>query len=322
MYVELPPVKTSSFSCALPDKIRVAAARLATERAASAPRCRRDPMQALAEARVPDAAESREYQPSALLWWGDAVQYIVDNRGCSQKDAFFILSDAISFGVVEAVNGYKEPLPPRHFPDRLVEEFDRGTKLEISDPPSYPKQWQRPDLEIYIKLNTLQKLCSSRPGINSEACEQTPHVETTQHDMAEAPREKLPYIQETIKPVRVGGSFGSEDQSNPSGDQANIADTPHKSVVQGASFVDQLEDPQGKPLPKTRVTQSLAQDFAKRYIDQTRAKGRQATQKGIVEAARQAGIKGGRELLRQALVDEVGHSARARGRPPKNNSPK
>ena len=126
------------------------------------------PMQALAEARVPDAAKPREYpERSALVWWLAAVQYIVERGGYSQKDAFCKLSDLISLGVVQAVNGYNEPLSPRLFPDRLVQDFCRCANAEISDPPSYAEQRQSPDHETYIRLDTLQKFCLAQPGINS-----------------------------------------------------------------------------------------------------------------------------------------------------------
>jgi hypothetical protein len=84
----------------------------------------------------------------------------------------------------------------------------------------------------------------------------------------------------------------------------------------------QPDTPEGKLLEKNRVTLSFAEDFAKRYIEQTKAKGGQPTQKGIVEAAQKDKIRGGRELLRHALINQMGSSAPSRGRPSRNKSPK
>jgi hypothetical protein len=210
-------------------------------------------MQALVEARVSDDAESLKYAKPSVVLWRTAVYYIAENEGCSHKAAFFLLSDAISLGEIEAVNGYNEPLSPRLFPDRLVANFNHIANLSNSR--SFA--WQSPDLETYVRLNTLQKFCQPKPGINPAAA---------------FPVEAPPPPPENLQP-RV-------------------------------------------------VTRSVAENFAKEYIRKTKAEGQQPTQVGIAEAARQAGIKGGRQLLRQALVNKVGLSAQSRGRPRKNNSPK
>ena len=71
-----------------------------------------------------------------------------------------------------------------------------------------------------------------------------------------------------------------------------------------------------------RVTEKLAREFAESYAAGTTAKGRQPTQKGLEEAARTANLRGGRDFLRNAIVEMLGPDAIKRGRPRKINSPK
>jgi hypothetical protein len=71
-----------------------------------------------------------------------------------------------------------------------------------------------------------------------------------------------------------------------------------------------------------RVTRKLAREFAESYVGTSTANVRQPTQKGLEEAARTANLRGGRDLLRKALVDILGPDAIKRGRPRKKNSPK
>jgi hypothetical protein len=71
-----------------------------------------------------------------------------------------------------------------------------------------------------------------------------------------------------------------------------------------------------------RVTEKLAREFAESYAAGTTAKGRQPTQKGLEEAARTANLRGGRDFLRNAIVEILGPDAIKRGRPRKINSPK
>jgi len=71
-----------------------------------------------------------------------------------------------------------------------------------------------------------------------------------------------------------------------------------------------------------RLTEKSAREFAESYVADTTAKGRQPTQKGLEEAARTANLRGGRNFLRNAIVEILGPDAIMRGRPRKINSPK
>jgi hypothetical protein len=118
---------------------------------------------------MPDDAKSREYPELLdLLGLKEAIEWIANSDGCSLKDAFFKLSDALSLGAVTAVNGYNEPLSRHLFPDRLVQNFEHYSKLKVSEPNSYAQKWQRPEREIHIRFCTLQKFRPSKSGINSE----------------------------------------------------------------------------------------------------------------------------------------------------------
>jgi hypothetical protein len=79
----------------------------------------------------------------------------------------------------------------------------------------------------------------------------------------------------------------------------------------------QSEAAQERP-PKS-VTPKVAKEFVEKYV----ASEHKPTQKGAVAAAQKAGLRGGRELIRQAFKQKLGLDAPGRGRPKKTNkSPK
>ena len=72
------------------------------------------------------------------------------------------------------------------------------------------------------------------------------------------------------------------------------------------------------PTGRRPVTEKIAERFAAHYINSEQAAGRSPTLRGLEAAAKNAGMRGGREYLRAAFRGSCRVEVK-RGRPPKAN---
>jgi hypothetical protein len=232
------------------------------------------------------------------------------------KSAYDELLERIASGEVEAIGRKNERGENKKIPGRLF------TQLQISLPFEHT-----PD-RILFRDYPYIRCCVP---VDGDLWEQVEGFDDRLFLSGRATKSKWRHLQVNGAHVALFWSFrmsisatmAEDRRPQDNGDLSTLGDSSKiggRESLQSATQ-SQVEDEAKRPA-RTRVTPAFAKDYAKQYVEKTIVKQEQPTQRGIVEAAQRDNIKGGRELLRKALVNELGSSAPERGPPRKNKSPK